>query len=176
MRTALPSVRSVGGLGDADRAVQSLVDEWQRSEPDLERLWNASATDGNGSISVLAALVKADLRCRFAQGKSATVNEYIERYPQLRAQSDRVLSLVYEEYCLREEKGERPDTEEFCERYAPRKDSLASQLRYHRVISKVVGGSPPASRFPQPGERFEQVESMAELGRGGEGRVYMARH
>jgi serine/threonine protein kinase len=175
MRTgqSLASVRSIDRLDDVDRVVRSFEAAWRGGEPDLDQIWQANRA--GDSMAVLAALVKVDLRCRFAEGQRPTANDYIERYPELRAQGERVLSLVYEEYCLREEQGERPDTHEFCERYAPWKDSLASQLRYHHVISRVVGKAPALPPFPAPGEQFEQFHILAELGRGGAARVYLAR-
>ena len=84
------------------------------------------------------------------------------------------MSLVYEEYCLREERDGRPDTAEFCARYGAWKDSLESQLHYHRVLSRVATAAPAVPRFPGPGERFEQFLIHEELGRGGAGRVYRA--
>lgn len=173
MKTPLASVRAVGGLERVDQALRRLEEGWARGRPDLEALWNAP--EGGGSVSVLAALVKADLGFRYARGEHPAVADYLERFPDLTRDGERVLSLVYEEYCLREERGERPDAEEFCERYAPWKDSLASQLRYHRVISQVVGGPPPPVRFPMAGEAFEHFRICDELGRGGAARVYLAR-
>jgi serine/threonine protein kinase/tetratricopeptide (TPR) repeat protein len=172
MRTGLALVREGEGVARMDHAVRRLEDEWTRGEPNLKALWGEA--DPEESISVLVAMVKADLGCRFTRGERPAAADYLERFPALRSHDDRVLSLVYEEYCLREERGERPDTEEFCERYAPWKDSLASQLRYHRVISRVAGLPPAPPQFPQRGERFQEFLICEELGRGGAARVYRA--
>src|SRR5262249_13034227 len=45
-----------------DQAVHALEDGWRHGEPALERYWDES--DPEATLSVLAALVKADLRCR----------------------------------------------------------------------------------------------------------------
>lgn len=173
MRTgSAPSSRE-GGLLVLDMAVRQLEDEWTRGEPNLRHLW--SSQEGADSIEVLAALVKADLGCRYARGERPAVSDYLAQYPELQDHSEKVLSLVYEEYCLREERGERPDTEEFCERYAPWKDSLVSQLRYHRVLSQVVGPPTALPRFPKPGDLFATFRICGELGRGGAARVFLAR-
>jgi serine/threonine protein kinase len=140
----------------------------------LDRYWTEH--DSEQTISVLAALVKTDLRCRFARGDRASVNEYLERFPRLRDEGERVLSLIYEEFCLREEQGEQPDAESFCDRYAPWRDSLASQLKYHQLLSRVVGPTAPAPRFPEPGEHFQEFAIDSILGQGGAGRVYRARN
>lgn len=164
---------SVRGVDVADPAVRRLEGERHHGRPDLAALWAEHGP--NASVSVLSALVKADLTQRYAWGERPAAAEYLERFPRLRAESDRVLSLVYEEFCLREEQGERLDTQEFCDRYAEWKDSLESQLKYHRVISGVAGPTPAPPRFPMAGDRFQQFTIGAEIGRGGAARVYLAR-
>jgi hypothetical protein len=172
MRFGLASVRDDCGFDRVAGAVRTLEDEWNHGEPRLERYWVEH--DSSGSVSVLAALVKADLRCRYARGQRPSVADYLERFPVLRSQDDRVLSLIYEEFCLREEQGEHPDPEQFCERYASWSDSLASQLRYHQMLSRVAAPSSPPPRFPEPGEHFEAFQIVGELGRGAFARVYLA--
>src|SRR4051812_30753047 len=117
-------IRSVPDLSAAERAAMELIERWPHGEPDLEELW----TRHGGSLSVLMALAKEDLRCRFDRGQGRAASAYLERFPDLQAGRDRVVSLVYEEYCLREERGEPLDPDEFCDRYEPWRDSLESQL------------------------------------------------
>src|SRR5258708_31965360 len=174
MRSLLASVRRHGGLDRVESAVTALEDEWRHGEPSLEQHWTSH--DPEGGLSVLAALVKADLRCRFARGQSVAVNDYLERFPMLGDESVRMLSLIYEEFCLREEQGEQPDAESFCERYAPWRDSLTSQLKYHHLLSRVVGPTVKPPRFPEPGEHFLEFSIDEGLGKGGAGRVYRARN
>ena len=126
------------------------------------------------TVTRLAALVKAEIRDRFARGEHPAVAEYLERFPQLVADKDRVVSLIYEEYCLCEESGDGPDIEEFCARYEPWRDSLASQLLCHRALSQVAGIATSVPRYPKPGALFEKFRLRSELGRGGSARVYLA--
>jgi len=174
MRSLLASVRREDGYNRVESAVRSLEEQWRHGEPTLERYWVDH--DPDQTTSVLAALVKADLRCRFARGGRPSVNEYLARFPRLVDEGERVLSLIYEEFCLREEQGEQPDAESFCDRYAPWRDSLASQLKYHQLLSRVVGATPPAPRFPEPGEHFQEFAIDSVLGQGGAARVYRARN
>ena len=174
MRSLLASVRREDGYDRVDSAVRSLEEQWRHGEPTLEQYW--AEHDSDQTTSVLAALVKADIRCRFARGGRPSVNEYLERFPRLCAEGERVLSLIYEEFCLREEQGEQPDAESFCDRYAPWRDSLASQLKYHQLLSRVVGPAAAAPRFPEPGDHFQEFAIDSLLGQGGAARVYRARN
>ena len=141
--------------------------------PSLERQWAGLGPDA--SPAMLASLIKADLRSRYDRGERPAVADYLEQFPQLRDDGDRVVSLAYEEYCLREEQGERLDPDQFCDRYPQWRDSLASQLRYHRLLSQVTPSVRTAVRFPEPGERFGGFRIDSILGLGGTARVYLAR-
>jgi serine/threonine protein kinase len=168
MRSFLSVARSV-----AVDPVQQVVEAFEaQSDPSIERSW-----DGLGSSkspSILAALVKSDLQRRFGQGEQPRVAEYLERFPILAESDDRVVSLVYEEFCLLQEIGESPDSEEFCEAYGPWRDSLLSQLAYHHELSLAVGATSPRVKFPSIGDQFERYKLRSVLGTGGVARVYLA--
>ena len=174
MRIGLASIRDAGGLDRVENTVRRFLDQWQSGEPDLESYWAALEGQG-GTVSELAALVKADLQYRFDRGERPAAADYFERFSAIQADGEKVLSLVYEEFCQREERGEQPDPEQFCARYAAWTDSLATQLRYHRELSQMTGAAPPPPRYPVPGERFRQFHLTHELGRGGAARVFRAR-
>lgn len=176
MRVLSRSVRTADRFGDSIEFASQFEEDLRRGlDPDLEAVWMA----GGGSLALLSALVKVEIRARFERGERPSVRAYLDRYPALREADERVISLVYEEYCLLEEGGEQPSVEAFCDRYLTWADSLASQLRYHRLLSQVaiVGptarAAPPA--YPQPGQWFAgQFLVRRLLGSGGAGRVYLA--
>ena len=155
------------------RATLAVEEAWRRGPSPAPGDLRGQLDAGDPAVT-LAALVKADLRCQFALGRRPAVAEYLERFPELRDLHDRVVSLVYEEYCLREEAGEAPDPDQFCAGYEPWRDSLESQLRYHRMLSQVAGVAPARPRFPGPGEHFLRFRLGPILGRGGDGQVYVA--
>jgi len=180
MNPLLASARMASGLDLVERAVQSFEQEWRRhGEVRLEQYWpdqcRAQGIDPSDSVAILAELIKADLRLRFDHGQSPTVASYLEQFPKLCQTDSRVLSLIYEEFCLREESGDAPDVESFCGRYPRWKDSLIAQLQYHRLFSQAAGGRPPTPRFPEVGGCFEEFQLVSLLGHGGTSRVFLAR-
>lgn len=155
----------------AMEAALELAEAWDDGIEEVEAVWQER--DG-ASPSVLAAMVKAELRCRYQRGERPAVEEYLTRHPGLGLNGPLVISLVYEEFCLREEVGLGPSPSEFCARYEAWGDSLASQLQYHRMLSQAAGRSEPSKLFPEPGDTFLRFQLREELGRGGEARVYLA--
>ena len=156
----------------AQREARRFLPLRERGETDLDSFWGSARGAGAG-VDVLAGLVKVDLQCRFRDGEAPAAAEYFDRFPELRGETDRVLSLVYEEFCLLEENHKGVTPQAFCDRYPDWRDSLESQLRYHREFSKdchfpVERGVPPI------GGTFEQFQIVSELGRGGGARVYLA--
>jgi len=173
MINGLASIRGARSVDGAVAFARSFETEWRREESSLERRWEEARAAGSGTIAALVGLVKMDLAGRFACGQKPNVTEYLDRFPELRNDEDRVLSLIYEEFCLREESGESPDADLFCGKYEPWRHSLESQLRYHRLLSQVVDPQ-QALKFPEPGEDFEEFHLESLLGQGGAGRVYLA--
>ncbi len=180
MKSLLASVRFSGGLDRVDHAVQFLEDEWRKhGDVELERLWmeqkRVLAVDPDDSMVLLTELIRTDLRCRYARGQSPTVAAYLERFPDLGGADTRVLSLIYEEFCLAEERGATIDVDSFCNRYPRWKDSLVSQLQYHRLFSHAAGPHVEPPPFPEPGDTFEIFQLVSMLGKGGTSRVFLAR-
>ncbi len=174
-----PDAPDCGDLDRVDREVRRFEQVCrQRDDVALERYWSALAEreplDDEEELLCLGGLIKADLRRRFERGESPEVASYLEEFPRLAVADSRVISLIYEEYCLREERGDRLDVESFCNRYPDWRDSLASQLRYHRLLSQAAGLQPPKPRFPEAGEGFEEFVLRTQIGKGGYSRVFLA--
>jgi serine/threonine protein kinase len=179
MKSGLASVRAASGLDRVNCAVRLLEDERQRhGEVRLRNIWAQARSDGavdsDEAIGLLVELLKTDLRCRYENGQTPTVAEYLEQFPELQAEKSGVVSLVYEEYCLNEERGTAPDVELFCDRYPDWKSSLVSQLQYHRNISRAAGKRASLPRFPEAGQVFDVFRLQSLLGSGGMSRVFLA--
>lgn len=176
-----PGPRSLGDLDRVDREVRQFERACRRDENVvLARYWSERAGRDRESLNLedeltcLGGLIKADLRRRFERGESPEVASYLDEFPRLAEADSRVISLIYEEYCLREERGDQLNIESFCDRYPDWRDSLASQLRYHRLLSQAAGLPPPPPRFPEAGENFEEFILRAQIGKGGYSRVFLA--
>jgi serine/threonine protein kinase len=171
-RISSRSRRSLGGHDTQTAVVHDYHEAFRHGErPSLERYWaNSTSAD---SITTLAALVKIELQCRYSRGERPTVAEYLDRFPELREVNDRVVSLIYEEFCLREDRGEKLDPDQFCARYDPWRDSLMPQLLCHRLLSQVVAPAVEPT-FPELGDEFQGFRLVKGLGSGGVARVYLA--
>ena len=174
-----PNPPDCGDLDRVDREVRRFEQACRlRDDVALRRYWadraDRESLNGEDELICLGGLIKADLRRRFERGESPAVASYLEEFPRLATADSRVVSLIYEEYCLREERGEDLNVESFCDRYPDWRDSLASQLRYHRLLSRAAGLPPPKPRFPEAGESFEEFVLRSQIGKGGYSRVFLA--
>jgi hypothetical protein len=106
---------------------------WQLGQrPDVhEFLAGAGVRDP----AVLAEVLAVDQWRRWHAGEPVPAEEYLRRYPALAANPETVLELVYGEWLVREELGQRPDPEEYFRRFPQWADRLRHQLDLHRALA-----------------------------------------
>ena len=124
-----------------------------------------------GSRGLLSAI-----KSMWKRGEPADARAALSRHPKLKAEKSVVLDLAYEEYCVREESGQAPDPDEFCERFPTYKASLRRLIEAHRLLednSYLLAAGQPV-RWPEPGETFLGYHLVSELGRGAFARVFLA--
>lgn len=97
------------------------------------------------------------------------VEYYLDRHPHLKHLPPAVLDLIYEEICLRRERGESLQLSEFAKRFPTLKQQIAVLLNCVDALEV----RPPHS-FPSVGQSIGGFRLIAELGRGGQGRVFLA--
>ncbi len=122
--------------------------------------------DPDGLVSQLAE----EMVRRWRQGEQPTAEEFLARHPELWACPESAVELIYEELCLRQEHGQEIETTAVLARFPQWRAQLQVLLECHRLL----GPRPTAPAFPAAGEALGDFQLLAELGRGAQGRVFLA--
>ncbi len=158
-----------------DVATLSLARTVRASFRGLNPQQNARRDPPPAGLLPLASQIKHALQAAFGRGEPAAVADFLESHPELTANPQVMLSLLFEEFCLLEQHGHAPDPSSFCARYEPWRDSLASQIRVHHELSRHVSLARELVVFPETGDEVLHYELLDELGEGGSARVFVAR-
>lgn len=129
--------------------------EWDQLQDLLERYETASAKSQvadwasflppTGSMLraiALQELVKADLEISGRRGECATLDTYLQRFPELGTAQTLPPRLIYEEYRFRHLHGDRPPVESYRERF-PSQFLEFKQLVQHEPIRQAPPPIPP---------------------------------
>src|SRR5438270_13705916 len=98
--------------------------EFERpSDAALRRRQREQVRDGS-LVVVLAATLEA-MAHQWHSGKPRPAEQWLADYPELAADPESAVRVVYEEFCLREERGERVESTELYTRFPHWREPLA---------------------------------------------------
>jgi serine/threonine protein kinase len=118
----------------------------------------------------LAERLAEEMRRRWRRGERPLAEEFLRRHPELWDRPQAAAELIYEEICLREEDGEPGADEDVLHRFPQWAAPLRVLLECHRALD----GGRAEPRFPAAGDSLGGFTLVAELGRGSQGRVFLA--
>lgn len=129
----------------------------------MATLTNSSSTSG-------VARLAEDMARRWQQGERVLSEAYFAQHPELQTDPEAATELIYEEICLRYQHGEGAATADVLDRFPQWRAQLQVILDCHQLLQP--GATTPS--FPAVGETLGDFRLVAELGRGAQGRVFLA--
>jgi serine/threonine protein kinase/WD40 repeat protein len=185
-RTPTPQPPGLDGPEHADPG-RRLWGLWRQGQQPRVADFLEQAGVRDPELIVMALRVDQTERCRLGQWVPA--EDYLDAFPAVRDHAESTVDLVFAEFLLREERGERPPLEEFLRRFPEHADELKLQIGLHREMDAEC--APPATRagiaetlpvgsrsapadVPSTYPEIHGYEVMDVLGRGGMGIVYRA--
>jgi WD40 repeat protein len=185
------SIQAVPRRSEAEAARQLWWLWRQGQRPDLRQFITQS---DKLTPAQLVAVLRVDQRERWQTGECILAEAYLAGYPAVGADPESAVDLVYGEFLLREEMGERPALDEYTARFPRYAAQLRLQVELHRAMESgsPIGAecatplpqesTPPMANPPAPRPPVAAAwpvvpgyETVAQLARGGMSVVYKAR-
>jgi eukaryotic-like serine/threonine-protein kinase len=118
-------------------------------------------------IQSLGERLAAELADEWRAGRSVLAEEFLKRHPKLADYPQAAFRVICEEICLRQEAGQEVLPEDYLARFPRWRAEIQLLLDCHQLLQPGHDAEP----FPL----LDDFHSMAELGRGAQGRVYLAK-
>ena len=122
-------------------------------------------------IHTLAENLAADMADAWRRGRQVCAEDHFQRHPELLDCRQAAFRLICEEICLRQEAGLNIEKDKFLERFPQWHTEIQLLLECHELLQPELG-MPPVS---PTGPILDDFHSLAELGHGAQGRVFLAR-
>ncbi len=131
---------------------------------------NQNEASASNSLDALVDKIAMEMRSRWEVGERPLTEEFLAAYPTLSKHPGAIGELIYEEVCLRRERGQAGCSSEVLRRFPQWTDQLRVLLEIRETLELDV-----APAFPSAGEYVGEFQLLSELGRGLRGRVFLAR-
>jgi serine/threonine protein kinase/Flp pilus assembly protein TadD len=118
----------------------------------------------------LVERLAAEMSRRWRRGERPLAEEYLARYPQLADCPEAAVELIYEEICLQQRYETGAVGSDVLQRFPQWRTELEVLLDCHRLLEPAK----EVPQFPDAGETLGEFRLLAELGRGAQGRVFLA--
>lgn len=118
-----------------------------------------------------------ELRSHRQLGNPVAPEDLLPRWPTDPQADPDVASLLFEDFCQRQETGDQPSVREYQERFPQQADSLANLFQQQAVLRSVGLASKPSGltlALPVVGDEIFHFRLRQELGRGAFARVFLA--
>jgi serine/threonine protein kinase/Flp pilus assembly protein TadD len=143
--------------------------EFERPSVTSARRQEREQVRGGSLVVVLASTLEA-MAHHWHSGRPRRAEEWLAEFPELAADPESAVRVVYEEFCLREERGERVEAKELFDRFPQWHEQLAVVLDCHRLLRNVN----EPEQAPAAGQSLGELRLLEELGRGALGKVFLA--
>lgn len=124
----------------------------------------------DGEAGSLVARLAGEMQRRWRQGECPLAEVFLNRHPELWDQPGPAVELIYEEICLRQELDQEVRSAEILARFPGWRAELRTLLDCHQALEPGA----PARDLLAAGAWLGESRLLAELGRGAQGRVFLA--
>jgi WD40 repeat protein len=131
----------------------------------------------SAALQRLASRLLDEQRARWERGDEAPAEEFLRQHPELQADPEALVDLIYQEVLLQQERGRAQRLSDCVRRFPQCEALLTAQFALHEVLqsSRWDGPLPPPGPPAAPGwPAVPGYELRRELGSGGMGVVYLA--